>query len=426
MRDWAWRENQRLCNNFHGSMVSNEQFTETATQDLIGPYVGMKMYQQIHNTYYASRSASDEDKAKSTYELGEGLKQAFETQRSYDPNYAKGGSFVDILAEAKTDLEIRKTKVNSQNAAQRKQRNALKFKKVQDIHFCLVKAVGEMNGKNTILDCVWNNPDDSWYNKYCTPVQYSCALTRFLMERLVSAPASASRKTIKHATELICLVFKSFEENNFFSLPFFDQDERWNGALRDLCTEKVSEATFWSKVEVGPHFLALVLEGRFADVLAHYLQCSEKKPILTEVFAQMVHDTDPSSHEYFSEQEFRLLAKNYCATFCRGSSISNVPCSLTLAGLKENLEIKCRCYLSMKEDLLRFLESSQFRTFIENSRPWQSLSNLLVFKRSIINVPIEHTIDQESFLDTLRQLVINHNRGMYFTTIRYLREYRID
>eukprot|EP00979_Chaetoceros_neogracilis_P018996 scaffold11593_cov164-Chaetoceros_neogracile.AAC.1 len=231
----------------------------------------MKIYQQIHNTYYASRSASDEDKAKSTYELGEGLKQAFETQRSYDPNYAKGDP-------------------------QRKQRNALKFKKVQDIHLCLVKAVGEMNGKNTILDCVWNNPDDSWYNKYCTPVPYSCALTRFLMERLVSAPASASRKTIKHATELICLVFKSFEENNFFSLPFFDQDERWNGALRDLCTEKVSEATFWSKVEVGPHFLALVLEGRFADVLAHYLQCSEKKPILTEVFAQMVHDTDPSSH----------------------------------------------------------------------------------------------------------------------------------
>jgi len=422
MRDWAWRENQRLCNNFSGSMVSNEQCTEITTQDLIGPYVGMKIYQQIHNTYYAPRWAADEEKAKSNYELGEGLKQAFETQRSYDPNYAKGESFVDILAEAKTDLEIRKAKVYSQSAAQRKKRNALKFKKVQDIHFCLVEAVGEMDGKDIILDCVWNNPDDSWYNKYCTPVQYSCALTRYLMERLVSAPASASKKTIKHATELICQVFESFGENNFFSLSYFDQDERWNRALRDLCTEKVSEATFWSKVKVGPHFLALVSEGRFADVLAHYLQCSETKPILTEVFARMVHDTDPSSHEHFSEQEFRLLAEHYCAKFCGGFSISNVPCSLTLAGLTETLVIKCRSYLSMKEDLFRFLESSQFRTFVENSRPRQSLSNLLVFKRSIINVPIEHTIDQESFLGTLRRRA--SVPGWYDS--RYLREYRID
>jgi hypothetical protein len=403
----------------------DEQSTETATQDLIGPYVGMKIYQQIHNTYHASRWASDEEKAMSICELGEGLKQAFEMQRSYDPNYAKGGSFVDILAEAKKDIEIRKIKVYSQSVAQRKQRNALKFKKVQDIHFCLVEAVGEMDGKNTILDCVWNNPDDSWYNKYCTPVQYSCALTRFLMERLVSAPASASKKAIKHANEQICQVFESFEENNFFSLPFFDQDERWNRALRDLCTEKVSEATFWSKVKVGPHFLALVSEGRFADVLAHYLQCSEKKPILTEVFARMIHDTDPSSHEHFPEQEFRLLAKNYCAKFCGGFSISNVPCCLTLAGLTESLEIKCRSYLSMKEDLFRLFESSQFRTFIENSRPWQPLSNLLVFKRSIINVPIEYTIDQESFLVTLRQLASDQNRGGYETN-RHLRGYRMD
>jgi hypothetical protein len=385
----------------------------------------MKIYQQIHNTYHASRWASDEEKAMSICELGEGLKQAFEMQRSYDPNYAKGGSFVDILAEAKKDIEIRKIKVYSQSVAQRKQRNALKFKKVQDIHFCLVEAVGEMDGKDTILDCVWNNPDDSWYNKYCTPVQYSCALTRFLMERLVSAPASASKKAIKHANEQICQVFESFEENNFFSLPFFDQDERWNRALRDLCTEKVSEATFWSKVKVGPHFLALVSEGRFADVLAHYLQCSEKKPILTEVFARMIHDTDPSSHEHFSEQEFRLLAKNYCAKFCGGFSILNVPCCLTLAGLTETLEIKCRSYLSMKEDLFRLFESSQFRTFIENSRPWQPLSNLLVFKRSIINVPIEYTIDQESFLVTLRQLASDQNRGGYETN-RHLRGYRMD
>jgi hypothetical protein len=66
-------------------------------------------------------------------------------------------------------------------------------------------------------------------------------------------------------------------------------------------------------------------------VLAHYFQCSETKPILTEVFARMVHDTDPSSHEYLSIQEFRLLAENYCATFCGGISISTAPCSLTLA-----------------------------------------------------------------------------------------------
>jgi hypothetical protein len=406
-------------------MVSNEQFTEIATQDLIGPYVGMKMYQQIHNTYHASRWASDEEKAMSTCELGEGLKQAFEMQRSYDPNYAKGGSFVDILAEAKKDIELRKIKVYSQSVALRKQRNALKFKKVQDIHFCLVEAVGEMDGKDTILDCIWNNPDDSWYDKDCTPVQYSCALTRFLMERLVSAPASASKKAIKHANEQICQVFESFEENNFFSLPFFDQDERWNRALRDLCTEKVSKATFWSKVKVGPHFLALVTEGRFADVLAHYLICSEKKPILAEVFARMVHDTDPSSHELFSEQEFRLLAKNYCAKFCGEFSITNAPCTLTLAELKENLEIRCRSYLSMKEDLCRFLESSQFRTFVENSRPRQSLSNLLVFKRSIINVPIEHTIDQESFLGTLRRLA-SYQNNRYDDIVQYLREYRID
>eukprot|EP00979_Chaetoceros_neogracilis_P015103 scaffold5373_cov269-Chaetoceros_neogracile.AAC.1 len=211
------------------------------------------------------------------------------------------------------------------------------------------------------------------------------------MQRLVSAPASGSKKAIKHATEQICQVFESFEENNFFSLPFFDQDE------------KVSEATFWSKVVIGPHFLALVSEGRFTDVLAYYLQCSETKPILTEVFARMVHDTDPSSHEYLSEQEFRLLAENYCAKFCGGFSISNVPCSLTLARLKETLVIKCRSYLSMKEDLFS-IGKFPISDLIGNYRQLWQLSNLLVFKRSIINVPIELTIDQESFLDTLRQL----------------------
>ena len=412
MRNWSLSENRKLYNNFCGPLVPAIPFTERATREFVGPYVTMMTYQQLHSTYYASRWAPDEEKKKSAQRLADGLKQAFETQRSSDPNYAKGELFAGILAEAKIDLEIRNESAYNQSAEQRKQRNKHKFNKVQHIHQCLVEAVGEMEGKDTILDCVWNNPNDSWYSRYCTPVQYSCTLTKALMGRLVSAPASASKKIIKNATEHICQVFESFSENDFFSLSFFDQEgSRWDRALHNLCIEKVNSAIFWTKVEVGPSFLSMVSEGRFQDVLSHYLQSRQKKPILSEVFARLVHDNEPSSHEFFSEQEFRLLAQNYCVKFCGRQSIAGQP--LTLIELKENLESKSVRYLSMKQDLVSLLGTEQFRSFVEGyNRPWE-LSNFIVFKRSIINVPPENNIDVDSFVSDLRQRASHQNRGRY-------------
>ena len=154
MSNWAWERNGALCNGFYGGMVPVEPLVEGTTEEHVGPYVGMKTYQQLHSTYHVPRyNPSEEKKEQAKQDLAEGLKEAFETQRSSDPNFSLGETFVDILAEAKQDLAIRKENQGNQYHKQRKIRNTQKYQKVQEIHKCLVEAVGEMDDKDTILAC---------------------------------------------------------------------------------------------------------------------------------------------------------------------------------------------------------------------------------------------------------------------------------
>ena len=299
---------------------------------------------------------SEEGKEQSKLDLAEGLKQAFERQRSSDPNFSSGEMIVDHFAEAKRDLAIHKenqahdlailqANQASQYHKQRKIRNTQKFQNVKNIHKCLVEAVGEMDGKDTILACTWNDPDTSYYSKYCTPVEYSCSLTKALMERLISAPASATKRTIRNATQQICQVFESFQENDFFSFSFLDREDRWERVLHDVCIEKVTPAKFWSYSIASPAFLELVSEGNFRDVISKYVQ-RFKRTILSEVFTRVVHDTDPpASHEPFTAEEFRMLAIIHYTDFTMAQS------QMTLAELVQDFERTSLTYLTMREGL---------------------------------------------------------------------------
>jgi hypothetical protein len=374
----------------------------------------MKTYQQLHSTYSVSRyDPSVEKKEQAKEDLAEGLKQVFETQRSSDPNLVLGETFVDILAEAKQDLAIRKENKGNQYHNQRKIRNTQKFQKVQQIHKCLVEAVGDMDDKDTILACTWRNPDTSYYSWYCTPVEYSCSVTKAVMERLVSAPSSASKLTIRNATQKICQVFETFAANNFFSFSFLDRDDRWESVLYDVCTETVSPSTFWSRLVVTPALLELVSEGNFRHVLSYYLHQCIGRNYLTEVFVRVVHDADPTSHNHLLAEEFRLVAWNYYVKFGLNPILGQN--MVTIEDHYESMSIR---YRSMKDSLLSFMELEQFRSFLNIGRYVPVLTNLQYFKRSIINSPPENTIDPEILIRELRE-------NPRYSSIN-LRDYRID
>ena len=367
---------------------------------------------------------SEEGKEQSKLDLAEGLKQAFERQRSSDPNFSSGEMIVDHFAEAKRDLAIHKenqahdlailqANQASQYHKQRKIRNTQKFQNVKNIHKCLVEAVGEMDGKDTILACTWNDPDTSYYSKYCTPVEYSCSLTKALMERLISAPASATKRTIRNATQQICQVFESFQENDFFSFSFLDREDRWERVLHDVCIEKVTPAKFWSYSIASPAFLELVSEGNFRHVLSYYLHQCIGRNYLTEVFVRVVHDADPTSHNHLLAEEFRLVAWNYYVKFGLNPILGQN--MVTIEDHYESMSIR---YRSMKDSLLSFMELEQFRSFLNIGRYVPVLTNLQYFKRSIINSPPENTIDPEILLRELRE-------NPRYSSIN-LRDYRID
>jgi hypothetical protein len=94
-------------------------------------------------------------------------------------------------------------------------------------HFCQFHtfSVGEMGDK------AWRVSDTSYYSR-CTvhqsnnPVPY--------MDRLISAPVSASKRAIRNATHRISLVFEFFAENMFFSFSFLEED-RWEHVLYEVC-----------------------------------------------------------------------------------------------------------------------------------------------------------------------------------------------
>ena len=405
LSNWAYERNRALFNGFHAYRVPVEPLVEGTTEEHVGPYVGMKTYQQLHSTYSVSRyHPSEETKIQAKEDLAEGLKEVFETQMSTDPNLVLGETFVDILAEAKQDLAIRKENKGNQYHNQRKIRNTQKFQKVQQIHKCLVEAVGDMDDKDTILACTWRDPDTSYYSRYCTPVEYSCSVTKGLMERLVSAPSSASKLAIRNATQKICQVFETFAANNFFSFSFLDREDRWESVLSDVCTEKVSPSTFWSRLVVTPALLELVSEGNFRDLLSYYLQQCFSRNYLTEAFVRVVHDADPTSHNHLQAEEFRLVAWNYYVKFTGLNPILGQN-MVTIEDLKGDYESMSIRYRSMKDSLLSFMELEQFRSFLNIGRYVPVLTNLQYFKRSIINSPPKNTIDHEILYMELTHLL---------------------
>ena len=150
MRTWSGRENRKLW--------CGESF---------GPYATMTTYQQLQTpTTIQSGLQTKKRRNRQRNSLKDSSRPL--RRRGHPiptPNYAKGELFTGILAEGKMVLDIRKENVYNQSAEQRMQIIKHKFKKVQDMHHCLIEAVGEMQGKDVILDCVWNNPEDSWYSR---------------------------------------------------------------------------------------------------------------------------------------------------------------------------------------------------------------------------------------------------------------------
>lgn len=397
---------------------------ELGTGAVIGPYLTMKDFKQIHCTYPIRRHDSQETKEKTKNDRTQKLMEIHDAKMRGDPHAAKASIFQELLDTAKNDLEIRKHKELQLQLVPQRERFQKKLSKVQDIHKHLKKCIGNAEWKAVALDVEWRDPTG---NLFRSCAEYQCSLVEQIMGRFISSPSSCTKKAIMNIAQEIRQVFNAVYQGNFFSYSFFNVDDKWENALRLFAVENLPPSAFWERQKneicVEDHsneFKSLVLAANFRDAFAHRMrtEVSERDGILSEIFARVAHDIEPVSHAYFSREDFRSLARvcyNAHHRTPQNVSYERTAPTRSLNDLKEDFEGASTLYDEMKRKVQLYLNREDTREFIEEDGPLIGEEEFT--RREVVRRAILRRGTNEDF-QVLRNedftVLIHHHRRYYF------------
>ena len=367
---------------------------EVGTGAAIGPFLTMKYFKQINATYSVSAFDSEEMKEKTQNDRSQKLIEIYDSKKKQDPRADQSSLLQEMVEIAKSDLESRKQREMELKIAPQKERHRKKLSKVQTIHQKFKKCIGNTSWKAIALEVEWRDDDTTHLGRDCA--EYKCFLVNEKMIRFIRAPSAFSMKKLKNIALDIKQVLNAFYRGDFLSYSFLDTEDKWENSLQLYATNNLSDdADYWKTLSHEfindihcKEFKRLILTSNFRDAFAHRLsmEYSEKDGLLSEIFARVVHDGEPSSHDLFSEEDFRNLAR-VCFNSFRTNSSNFVGRFETrsLTHLKEDFEGASALFDEMRRKVQSYLNQRTTREFVDEDDIGHSgLTRHEVVRRAIL------------------------------------------
>ena len=184
-----------------------------------------------------------------------------------------------------------------------------------------------MRWKQFILDCNWIDPADHEYlYRDERLVWYKYFVVDLMMHALlITAPSYLTKKAIKNIAADIRQMFEAMWQNDFFSYSFLDEDDRWENVIRLVAIAELDAPSIFLRKRFIPDpwypdtdaaraLKRCLLEMNYRDAIAceigHRVYRNEAwNDVMAHAFVREVHDLDPASHEYFSQENFGILTR---------------------------------------------------------------------------------------------------------------------
>mmetsp|Transcript_16637 Transcript_16637/g.34983 ORF Transcript_16637/g.34983 Transcript_16637/m.34983 type:complete len:626 (-) Transcript_16637:241-2118(-) len=378
--------------------------------DVNGPLLEVLELQQIENTY-----ANNDDKKSALDGI---VQKALSSDGKYCPMHyeEKAAAYHEMFenAEKEADEHVAAALEKDQQKyrERRDERIAKRMTRIRSIYASLEDSLYDCPLKDLALDCRWLESDER-----C--VKFTCHIVEQKLSNIISAPASASDRSIANAATSIKQIFNTLNEKNFFSFSYIENSgNRFRRGIYEYCTNETTPLEIMqSSIAGDAHFMQALEEEKPVRALVRAL--NRMRGALSRIFALSVVRDNPGVPDGDAEnrvEEFRKLAEvvwNKKAPNQYGSEVM----SFTI--IKDTFNTCVEEFRTMKKNVKDYLRDEHTRRFLDRDTAIAGRDN---FSRQDaidqVFVPKTHTV----WMQGTRNSAYDHLRSRNFESLLNLHE----
>lgn len=339
---------------FHNWNLLMNPCRDPKTGEVSGPLLEVLELQQIENTY-----ANTDDKKSAL----EGIVQkALTNDGKYCPIHyeEKAAAYHEMYENAEKEADetvAAALEMDQQKYIQRRdERIAKRMTRIRSIYATLEEILDDCLLKDLALDCQWLESDER-----C--VKFSCHIVEQKLSNIISAPASASERSINNAANDIKVIFNTLNEKLFFTFSFIENSSsRFRRGIYEYCRNESTPLEIMQSSMAGDvHFMQALEENKPLRALVRAL--NRMRGALPKIFALSAVSSNPDAPDDAENRvdDYRKLAEvvwNKKAPHQYGSEI------MSFTTIKDTYSSSLEEFKTMKRNVKEYLLQNQTRRFL--------------------------------------------------------------
>lgn len=324
---------------------------KSKTDPVNGPLVQVLELQQIENTYVDNgdkKSALEGMVQRALAHDGKFCPLHYEEKAAaYQETWENAEKEADEHVAAALERDQQKFR------ERREERIAKRMTRIKSIVASLQEILDDCPLKDLALDCKWLESDER-----C--VKFTCHIVEHRLSNIISAPASASERSITNAAESIKQIFDALHEKNFFDFSYIEHSSnRLRRGIHEYCVNETTPLKIMQSSLAGDvHFIQSLEEDKPVRALIRAL--GQIRGAFPRIFALSVMRNNSDSLEAESRvDEYRKLAEVVWTEKAPSSSLG-----LSFATIKETFNSSVEEFRVMKKNAKDYLADDQTRRFL--------------------------------------------------------------
>lgn len=193
-------------------------------------------------------------------------------------------------------------------------------------------------------------------------VKFSCHIVEQTMSNIISAPASASERSINNAAASIKTIFNTLNEKNFFTFSYIENSSnRFRRGIYEYCTNETTQLELMKVSTAGDvHFMQALEENKPVRALVRAL--NRMQGALPRIFSlSVVRNNADNAADNDQIDEFRKLAEVVWKKKAPNSYGSDV---LSFNTIKETFNTSVEEFRIMKKNAKDYLQDGETERFL--------------------------------------------------------------
>lgn len=365
-----------------GTQVSyqppNISMHEHFSGDAIGYYFSVRDLKQMAATALTRKDNPELERKRKEF-----LAAQANARISTDPNRDSRLKIIETIHEAIDDSKALHCRIKAIKHNKDIEKFRLKQEKYHAVHTKIAKLIGDVEWKEDALECSWGT--------HCKfeVAEYKCPLVDNILQPLISAPSSATKKRITAAADRISEQFKMIQQSGFFDYEYLSRDDPYENAIRNYATENFNRSQICTMLQ--EKHLVHLHQGRPSDAIADMFQGHS---YFRDAFLPLI-DAD-SSTEIFTPTDFL----KYASELWNNLVFPRYELSRDMTGMKQFIKHIIGVFDQHKSFILRYLSHDRTLAFFTEDVEFEPRHGLLraeIVRRCLIRI---HSQDPSSFLRT--------------------------